>query len=64
MVGGVLYQWDNNDSGAAWTPVQKIKLATVKQVSGLADVANVIPKATALSMWQINGDTTQTLIEG
>ncbi len=64
MVGGVLYQWDNNDPGATWTPVQKIKLATVRQVSGLADVANVIPKATALSMWQINGDATQTLIEG
>lgn len=64
MVGGVLYQWDNNDAGAAWTPVQKIKLATVRQVSGLADVANVIPKATALSMWQIDGDATQTLIEG
>jgi hypothetical protein len=64
MVGGVLYQWDNNDPGATWTPVQKIKLATVRQVSGLTDVANVIPKATALSMWQINGDETQTLIEG
>lgn len=64
MVGGVLYQWDHDDPGATWTPVQKIKLATVRQVSGLADVANVIPKATALSMWQIDGDATQTLIEG
>lgn len=64
MVDGVLYQLDNNDPGATWTPVQKIKLATVRQVSGLADVTNVIPKATALSMWQINGDAIQTLIEG
>lgn len=63
MIGGVLYQWDINDPEATWTPVQKIKLATVKQVSGLADVANVIPKSTLLSQWQVSGDLTDTTLD-
>lgn len=63
MIGGVLYQCDINDPEATWTPVQKIKLATVRQVSGLADVANVIPKSTLLSQWQVSGDLTDTTLD-
>jgi len=63
MIGGVLYQLDMNDPEATWTPVQKIKLATVRQVSGLDDVTNVIPKSTLLSQWQVDGDLTDTTLD-
>jgi hypothetical protein len=63
MIGGVLYQLDINDINQVWTPVQKIKLATVRKVSGLEDVTNVIPKSTLLSQWQVDGDLTDTTLD-
>lgn len=53
MAGGLLYEKSTNPI-TAWTPVQKIKLAT-GVISG-GEVVRIVPNSTYLEQWQVNAD--------